>query len=187
MPCCSLKVSRRFEDESLLSAGFKNMSIRKLAWKQAAHQFTLVLQPWRWRPLVPPKCRLTFLELHGVISLNIVLFSSLHLSSCLIPSNGSLENICFLVSGIKPSGTDSFSNSDETSLGSSLHDGIGYGLYDRSLNTDRAATSTSVNKDRLSAGLHWTWSNHCPRLYSVMHTRPRHRLWQSESSVRSDP
>jgi hypothetical protein len=34
----------------------------------------LILWSWRWRRHVPPKCRFTFDELHGVISQKIVLF-----------------------------------------------------------------------------------------------------------------
>jgi hypothetical protein len=35
----------------------------------------LILRPWRWMWHVPPKRRLAFNRLHGVISQNIVLFS----------------------------------------------------------------------------------------------------------------
>jgi hypothetical protein len=34
----------------------------------------LILSFWRWRQCVPPKCRLTFNVLHGVISLNTVTY-----------------------------------------------------------------------------------------------------------------
>jgi hypothetical protein len=33
-----------------------------------------ILRPWRWRRYVPPKCRLTFNELHDIISQKTVLF-----------------------------------------------------------------------------------------------------------------
>jgi hypothetical protein len=36
----------------------------------------LILRPWRWRRYVPPKRRLTFNGLHGVISQKMVLFDS---------------------------------------------------------------------------------------------------------------
>jgi hypothetical protein len=41
----------------------------------------LILRPWRWRLCVPPKRRLTFNGLHGVISLKIALFLTHNLSS----------------------------------------------------------------------------------------------------------
>jgi hypothetical protein len=45
-----------------------------------ANRARLILPPWRWRRYVPPKRRLTFNGLHGVISQKVV--STLHLHVC---------------------------------------------------------------------------------------------------------
>jgi hypothetical protein len=52
----------------------KNKPNKKPAWKQAASFYADFLLGffWRWRRYVPPKCRLTFNGLHGVISQKIV-------------------------------------------------------------------------------------------------------------------
>jgi hypothetical protein len=57
------------------SSGSKNKLSKKPAWKQVASR---AFRPWRWRRYVPPKRRLTFNGLHGVIYVfeNIVLFVS---------------------------------------------------------------------------------------------------------------
>jgi hypothetical protein len=52
------------------SSGSKNESKKKPAWKQAVSRrflTRLILLPWRWRRHAPPKRRLTFSGLHGVI------------------------------------------------------------------------------------------------------------------------
>jgi hypothetical protein len=60
MPCSPLKVNWHFCSACHLF----------LHWFFAR----LTLRPWRWRRYVPPKRRLTFNGLHGVISRKIVLF-----------------------------------------------------------------------------------------------------------------
>jgi hypothetical protein len=57
------------------SSGSTNKPRTKPAWKQVASRALLawlILRPWRWRRYVPPKRRLNFNGLHGVISQNIV-------------------------------------------------------------------------------------------------------------------
>jgi hypothetical protein len=58
------------------SSAFHQLSSWYLAW--------LILRPWRWRRYVPPKRRLAFNGLHGVISQKLVLFERY---GCLHPSN----------------------------------------------------------------------------------------------------
>jgi hypothetical protein len=72
-----MKFNRCFEGTySLHLQGLRNMFNKKLASKQVLASFLLNLFFWpcRWRRYVPPKCRLTFNGLHGVISQKMVLF-----------------------------------------------------------------------------------------------------------------
>jgi hypothetical protein len=57
------------------------LSRRFLAW--------LIFRPWRWRRYVPPKRRLTFNGLHGVVSQKMVLF----ISTAVRTSNPTTENV----------------------------------------------------------------------------------------------
>jgi hypothetical protein len=70
-PCNPLKVNRRFGGICCLhllsrASACHLLSRWFLAW--------LIPQPWRWRRHVPPKRRLTFNGLHGVISKKTELF-----------------------------------------------------------------------------------------------------------------
>jgi hypothetical protein len=78
-PCSPLKINQRFEwifrlhlQGQIISQSRKQQSSAcyLLAW--------LILRRWRWRWHVPPKCRLTFKWLHGVISQKTELFKTLH-------------------------------------------------------------------------------------------------------------
>jgi hypothetical protein len=68
-PCSPLKVNRHF-------GGICHLNLQSRRW---AKQETIVkagenLPPWRWRRHIPPKRRLTFNGLHGVIFKKIQLF-----------------------------------------------------------------------------------------------------------------
>jgi hypothetical protein len=52
----------------------------------------LIFRPWRWRQYVPPKRRLTFNGLHGVMSQKIVLF----ITTAVITSNPTCIFVAFL-------------------------------------------------------------------------------------------
>jgi hypothetical protein len=57
-------------------------------WSTAYHlllsrYLALLFRPWRWRRYAPPKHRLVFNGLHGVISLKIVLLETVKLTSFL--------------------------------------------------------------------------------------------------------
>jgi hypothetical protein len=68
-PCSLVKVSRCF-------VGTHRLHLQELCLPSASCWLLswLTLLPWRWRRYVPPKCRLNFTRLHGVISQNIKLF-----------------------------------------------------------------------------------------------------------------
>jgi hypothetical protein len=73
-PCSELEVNRRFGRSRL---HFQNRRISQAKMSLAAFSCwfaCLILRPWRWRWHVPPKRRLTFNGLHGVISQKIELF-----------------------------------------------------------------------------------------------------------------
>jgi hypothetical protein len=61
---------------SILNRQCRNIDKDSFACHLISRRFLarLILRPWRWRRYVPPKRRLTFSGLHGVISQKIVLF-----------------------------------------------------------------------------------------------------------------
>jgi hypothetical protein len=66
--CSPLKVNRSFGE-----TGSEVILLPASRWFLAC----IILRPWRWKLYFPPKHRLTFSELHGVISQKIELFSLL--------------------------------------------------------------------------------------------------------------
>jgi hypothetical protein len=80
-PWSPLKVNRRFGETYRLH--FQGRIISRARNRSAFHLLSccflfawLILRPWKWRRHVPPKHRLTFNGLHGVISQKTVLFAS---------------------------------------------------------------------------------------------------------------
>jgi hypothetical protein len=74
--CNPLKVNRRFGGTYRLYV--QGRRIRRARNLLSRRYFApLILRPWRWRRYDPPKCRLTFNGLHGVISQTIVLYYNL--------------------------------------------------------------------------------------------------------------
>jgi hypothetical protein len=78
-PCSPLKVNRSFRGKCRFH--FQNRSQarneRERRWKIELLCWFLawfILRPWRWRRLFPPKRRLSFNGLHGVVSQKIKLF-----------------------------------------------------------------------------------------------------------------
>jgi hypothetical protein len=63
-PCSQLKVKWRFGETS-----------RSVFHPLSCWFARLILWSWRWRRYVPPKRRLTFNGLHGILSKNILLFN----------------------------------------------------------------------------------------------------------------
>jgi hypothetical protein len=68
-PCNPLKVNRRFGGTYLLHL----QGLISRAWCQ--HESRWQAEVWRWKRYVPPKRRLNFRGLHGIISQKIVLFN----------------------------------------------------------------------------------------------------------------
>jgi hypothetical protein len=65
------------------------MLLRNVGWHStdcfhAGFLLSLFFRPWRWRRYVPPKHRLTFKGLHGVISQKLVLFIEIIITILLI-------------------------------------------------------------------------------------------------------
>jgi hypothetical protein len=75
-PCSPLKVSRRFGETRGLQLQHEACNKQSAARCRVSRSFLpwLTLQPQRWRQYVPPKHRMTFNTLHGVISQKIELF-----------------------------------------------------------------------------------------------------------------
>jgi hypothetical protein len=71
-PCGPLKPNRRFGGTCRL-----HLQGRKISWARNQREGRWkaeIFRHWRWRQHVPPKCRLTFNRLHGVISQKTDLF-----------------------------------------------------------------------------------------------------------------
>jgi hypothetical protein len=73
-PCVPWKVNRRF-------GGRCRLHLRGRRLSQARNQRGKQSSALKWRRLVPPKCRLIFKRLHGVISQKIELFMEMTCSS----------------------------------------------------------------------------------------------------------
>jgi hypothetical protein len=90
-PCSPLKVNRRFGGTCRLHLQRRRISQARnqrdggSTQRPAVLASWLILRLWRWRPHVPPKRRLTFNRLHGVISENIEHFKWVisHLDLCI--------------------------------------------------------------------------------------------------------
>jgi hypothetical protein len=74
-PCSPLKVNRRFVETYRLHLQGRRIS-RARNQRESRWKAELFLPPWRWRWYVPPKRRLTFNGLDGVMSKNIVVFKN---------------------------------------------------------------------------------------------------------------
>jgi hypothetical protein len=74
------------------SSGSKNKPSKKTEWKHVESRIRLILPPCRWRQHVLPKRRLTFNELHGVISLN----TELIITEAVRTSNPKHTKICII-------------------------------------------------------------------------------------------
>jgi hypothetical protein len=72
MPCSPLKVNGRFEEHIVSIFRVEHSSCHLRSRWFLAH---LILLPWRWRRYVPPKRRLTFNGLQGVIFQKTELFT----------------------------------------------------------------------------------------------------------------
>jgi hypothetical protein len=68
-PCSPLKVNRHF-------GGTCRLHLQQTSCYLLSRWFLarLILRPWRWRRHIPPKCRLTFNGLYGIISQKLELF-----------------------------------------------------------------------------------------------------------------
>jgi hypothetical protein len=80
-PCSQLKVNRRFGRTCRPHLQGRRMSQARIQPENSAYHLLslwflawLILRSRRWRRHVPPKCRLTFNGLHGVISQKRELF-----------------------------------------------------------------------------------------------------------------
>jgi hypothetical protein len=75
-PCSPLRVDLRFGGTYRLDLQGRRISrARARNQRESRLQARLILRRWRWRRYVPPKRRLTFNRLHGVISQKILPFS----------------------------------------------------------------------------------------------------------------
>jgi hypothetical protein len=70
--CSQLKMNRRFGGSCRIH--IQGRRISQARNQREARSYLLILRPWRWRWHVPPKRRLTFNWLHGVISQKRELF-----------------------------------------------------------------------------------------------------------------
>jgi hypothetical protein len=100
----SLKVNRRF-------GGIYRLHIQGRGISQATNQLCLLpvsnwflvwlnSSPWLWRRHVPPKRRLTFTRLHGIISQKIQVFMFFTVSYFKISDQ--LTNLVFKISLVRP-------------------------------------------------------------------------------------
>jgi hypothetical protein len=72
-PCSPSKFGRRFGGTYRLHFQGRRIS-RARNQRKGRWPAQLILRPWRWRRYVPPKRRLNFNRLHGVITQKIVFF-----------------------------------------------------------------------------------------------------------------